>query len=82
MRLVEAESLTLTREEIIEITGYKQVRKQKSHFDRLGVPNIIRPDNTLSVAREHYIQKPLCGLPQQARPSVRTIRRVIGKTPK
>lgn len=82
VRSVEAASLTLSREELIEITGYKRTQKQKAHFDRLGVPNIIRPDNTLSVARVHYEQLPFVIEARLAKGSVRTIRKPPSIGPK
>jgi hypothetical protein len=47
--------ITLTESELVEITGYKMARFQKRHFDGLGVPNVIRPDGSLSVVRAHLL---------------------------
>ena len=47
-------SLTLTPEEIFEITGYRRGREQLAWFKALGVPARRRADGTVSVAREHY----------------------------
>jgi Domain of unknown function (DUF4224) len=47
-------SLTLTPEEIVEITGYRRGHEQLRWFRSLGVPAKRRPDGSVSVAREHY----------------------------
>lgn len=52
------EDVVLTPAEIFRISGYKRVAKQKEHFEALGVPAIIRPDNTLSVIRDHLRNPP------------------------
>jgi hypothetical protein len=47
-------SLTLTKEELYEITGYKTAKNQRIFFQRLAIPAIVRPDGSLSVSRDHY----------------------------
>jgi Domain of unknown function (DUF4224) len=46
--------LTLTPEEIAEITGYKLVSKQLKVLKAMGLPAFRRPDNTVSLGRAHY----------------------------
>lgn len=48
--------LTLTEEEIVEITGYRRGYEQLAFFKSLGVPARRRPDGSVSVCREHYIR--------------------------
>ncbi len=47
--------LTLTPEELIEVTGYKLHCKQLAYFRALGVPAHRRPDGTVSVVRQHLL---------------------------
>jgi hypothetical protein len=49
-------SLTLTPEEILEITGYRRAHEQLRWFKALGVPAKRRADGSVSVAREHYLR--------------------------
>jgi Domain of unknown function (DUF4224) len=49
-------SLTLTPEEILEITGYRRAHEQLRWFKAFGVPAKRRGDGTVSVAREHYLR--------------------------
>jgi hypothetical protein len=49
-------SLTLTPEEILEITGYRRAHEQLRWFNAFGVPAKRRADGTVSVARGHYLQ--------------------------
>ena len=49
-------SLTLTPEEIREITGYRRAHEQLAWFKALGVPAKRRADGSVSVAREHYLR--------------------------
>lgn len=49
-------SLTLTPEEIVEITGYRRAHEQLTWFKGLGVPAKRRADGSVSVAREHYLR--------------------------
>ena len=53
---VHAVSLTLTAEELVEITGYTRGAEQLMWFRGLGVPAKRRADGTVSVAREHYLR--------------------------
>jgi len=48
-------SLQLTNEERIEITGYVRQADQLRYFKALGVPAHRRPDGTVSVCRQHYL---------------------------
>jgi Domain of unknown function (DUF4224) len=54
--LGRAVSLTLTAEELVEITGYTRSFEQLKWFRGLGVPAKRRADGTVSVAREHYLR--------------------------
>jgi hypothetical protein len=47
------ESLTLTEEEIIEATGYKQPVRQLDALARAGIPADRRPDGSVRVWRHH-----------------------------
>ncbi|WP_343656376.1 DUF4224 domain-containing protein [Cupriavidus sp.] len=47
------ESLTLTKEEIIEATGYSQPAKQLEALRRAGIPADRRPDGSVRVWRHH-----------------------------
>lgn len=49
-------SMTLTPEEIVEITGYRRAHEQLTWFKGLGVPAKRRADGSVSVAREHYLR--------------------------
>ena len=48
--------LTLTPEEMYDITGYTRAAEQLRWFEELGVPAKRRADGTVSVAREHYLR--------------------------
>jgi hypothetical protein len=48
--------ITLTPEELLEITGYQRAAEQLKWFRALGVPAKRRADGTVSVAREHYLR--------------------------
>lgn len=47
------ESLTLTEQEIIEATGYRQPARQLSTLLKAGIPADRRPDGTVRVWRHH-----------------------------
>lgn len=47
------ESLTLSKEEIIEATGYSQPAKQLEALLRAGIPADRRPDGSVRVWRHH-----------------------------
>lgn len=47
-------NLTLTQEELIEITGYKLASKQLDMLRAWGLPAQLRRNNTVSLGREHY----------------------------
>jgi hypothetical protein len=46
--------LTLSHEELIEITGYKLPSQQLRVLCEKGLPAFLRPDNTVSLGRTHY----------------------------
>lgn len=46
-------SLTLTKEEIIEATGYTQAAKQLDALHKAGIPADRRPDGSVRVWRHH-----------------------------
>nr|WP_186020376.1 DUF4224 domain-containing protein [Burkholderia gladioli] len=52
------QSLTLTKQEIIEATGYLQPAKQLSTLLKAGVPADRRPDGTVRVWRHHIVGIP------------------------
>lgn len=47
------ESLTLTKEEITEATGYTQPAKQLEALKKAGIPADRRPDGSVRVWRHH-----------------------------
>lgn len=47
--------ITLTAEELVEVTGYQRAAEQLKWFRALGLPAKRRADGTVSVAREHYL---------------------------
>lgn len=47
------ESLTLTKDEIIEATGYTQAAKQLDALHKAGIPADRRPDGSVRVWRHH-----------------------------
>ncbi len=47
------QSLTLTEEEIVEATGYKQPCRQLAALLRAGIPADRRPDGSVRVWRHH-----------------------------
>jgi hypothetical protein len=48
--------LTLTHDELIEVTGYTRGAEQLKWFKALGVPARRRADGSVSVCREHYLR--------------------------
>lgn len=65
--------LTLTPEELIEVTGYRLHCKQLLYFQTLGVPAHRRPDGTVSVCRQHYLDlKRVSDAPSSPRPRLRS----------
>jgi hypothetical protein len=46
--------LTLSQEELFEITGYRAARLQLKVLQEKGLPAFMRPDNTVSLGRVHY----------------------------
>lgn len=49
------ESITLTEDEIIEATGYRQPCRQLAALLRAGIPADRRPDGSVRVWRHHLI---------------------------
>ncbi|VVD91460.1 hypothetical protein PCO31110_01641 [Pandoraea communis] len=49
------EPLTLTENEIVEATGYKQHIKQLAALQRAGIPADRRPDGSVRVWRHHIV---------------------------
>ncbi len=47
------ESLTLTKEEIIEATGYRRAAEQLDALRKAGIPADRRPDGSVRVWRHH-----------------------------
>jgi hypothetical protein len=47
-------TLTLSAEELYEITGYRAARMQLKVLQNKGLPAFMRPDNTVSLGRIHY----------------------------
>src|SRR5260363_278851 len=69
-------SLTMTAREIFDVTGYKQPARQKRVFETLGVPVHIRPDGTVSVCRQHYLESHTHTQVQKMRlPQLRLVKR-------
>lgn len=48
--------ITLTPEELVQITGYQRSAEQLKWFRALGVPAKRRADGSVSVGREHYLR--------------------------
>lgn len=48
-------ALTLDPHELYEITGYKRPADQSRVFAGMGIPIHRRPDGSLSVCRQHYL---------------------------
>jgi hypothetical protein len=46
-------TLTLTKDELKNITGYSRARKQLEVMRQLGIPARLRPDNSVLVLRMH-----------------------------
>jgi hypothetical protein len=66
-------TLTLTPDELVEVTGYVRGADQLRYFQNLGVPAHRRPDGTVSVCRQHYIELRRTTSPEQApRPRLRS----------
>jgi hypothetical protein len=63
--------LTLTPEELVEITGYTRGAEQLKWFRALGVPAKRRADGTMSVAREHYLRAGVKAAPEEKRRPLR-----------
>lgn len=52
---MSAEPISLTEDELFELTGYKRARFQRRYFDALGIPASPRADGTLCVVRAHLL---------------------------
>lgn len=59
------ESLTLSKEEIIEATGYKRGADQLAALLKAGIPADRRPDGSVRVWRHHMVGM---GAPKQKAP--------------
>lgn len=72
-----AESIKLTHEELVELTGYKQAAKQLAELHRRGFHRAyIGRTGGVVLERDHY--RAICqgasqAQPQQARPKVRLL---------
>jgi hypothetical protein len=51
------QSLFLTDEELIELTGFKQKHKQEEALNTMGIPHARRPDRSLAVVRDYVLEK-------------------------
>jgi hypothetical protein len=69
-------AIVLAQLELYAITGYRKAAYQKRHFDELGVPSKIRPDNTLSVVRAHLLNPPHRAANDAPARRVRTVRKL------
>lgn len=68
-------SLTLTEEEIVEATGYKQPSRQLAVLLKAGIPADRRPDGTVRVWRHHITGIPTAKPQEQRRePKLRSDR--------
>lgn len=50
-----SKSLSLTEQELVQITGYSRPTNQLKILQSLGIPARCRPDNTILVLRMHMI---------------------------
>lgn len=64
--------LELTAEELQRITGYRQSQKQIEVLRSLGVPALLRPDNTVLVLRMHMTHP--AAMAAERRPQLRSAR--------
>jgi hypothetical protein len=67
-------SLTLTAEELVEITGFKHPNKQLKVLQRLGLPAFMRPNNTVSLGRaqyENWVSRSDASVPKLDEPEMR-----------
>lgn len=67
--------LTLTEQQIVDITGYKQPSRQLKIFEALGVPAHRRVDGSVSVCRQHYLELRRAQQEDRPTPKLRPIRR-------
>lgn len=49
------EPLTLTKDEIIEATGYRRASEQLTALQKAGIPADRRPDGSVRVWRHHIV---------------------------
>lgn len=70
------EKLWLEEDELKGLTGYGLAAYQKKYFDALGIPAHIRPDNTLSVVRQHLLNPPRAANSDVREKRVREVRKV------
>jgi len=68
--------LTLSQEEIIEVTGFKLASKQIAFFKEIGIDAKRRRDNTVFVNRFAYMAAANARAPEQAAaPKLKSMRR-------
>nr|WP_198982705.1 DUF4224 domain-containing protein [Herbaspirillum sp. ASV7] len=73
---VNPNSLTLTEEEIFEITGYRRPSAQLRALEEMGIPARRRPDNTVMVLRVYVTTRPDAdAVPPIPEPKLRVIRK-------
>lgn len=64
----DMESLTLTKEEIIEATGYRRAAEQLEALRKAGIPADRRPDGSVRVWRHHISGIAATKQPKKAKP--------------
>jgi hypothetical protein len=71
------QSLTLTEDEIIEATGYRQPCRQLDSLRRAGIPADRRPDGSVRVWRHHItgIATQTADKPRRREPTLKSDRR-------
>ncbi len=66
-------TICLTPDELFEVTGYRRAHEQLEYFRALGVPAHRRPDNTVSVVRQHLLDlQRRADAPSPPRPRLRS----------
>ena len=68
-------NLTLSKDELIELTGYKQTKMQIKVLRSRGVEPIRKPDNTLAVMREWVVNIGNKNRTEFQRPQLKEIRK-------
>lgn len=67
-------SITLTPDELFEVTGYRQPKKQLEALRKRGIEPIVKPDNSLAVLREWIVVIGTKSKIEAARPQLRAIK--------